>query len=148
MSFSDVEKAGELAEQVALQIQNSNGNLRTVYYKLEEILINYRKSNVDVDLIMPAIYEVDFEFNKTNPDGRSVWIAYAYALHEELCNSTGSLHKKVKSENVLSGTSLVNHIMDQLNLPPSSALLISPIAASILGLGVTAFCKHENKKCN
>ena len=148
MIFSDVEKAGELAEQVALQIQNSNGNLRTVYYKLEEILINYRKSNVDVDLIMPAIYEVDFEFNKTNPDGRSVWIAYADALHEELCNSTGSLHKKVKSENVLSGTSLVNHIMDQLNLPPSSALLISPIAASIMGLGVTAFCKHENKKCN
>jgi hypothetical protein len=148
MSFSDVEKAGELAEQVALQIQNSNGNLRTVYYKLEEILINYRKSNVDVDLIMPAIYEVDFEFNKTNPDGRSVWITYADALHEELCNSTGSLHKKVKSENVLSGTSLVNHIMDQLNLPPSSALLISPIAASIMGLGVTAFCKHENKKCN
>jgi hypothetical protein len=148
MSFSDVEKAGELAEQVALQIQNSNGNLRTVYYKLEEILINYRKSNVDVDLIMPAIYEVDFEFNKTNPDGRSVWIAYADALHEELCNSTGSLHKKVKSENVLSGTSLVYHIMDQLNLPPSSALLISPIAASIMGLGVTAFCKHENKKCN
>jgi hypothetical protein len=148
MSFSDVEKAGELAEQVALQIQNSNGNLRTVYYKLEEILINYRKSNVDVDLIMPAIYEVDFEFNKTNPDGRSVWIAYADALHEELCNSTGSLHKKVKSENVLSGTSLVNHIMDQLNLSPSSALLISPIAASIMGLGVTAFCKHENKKCN
>ncbi len=148
MSFSDVEKAGELAEQVALQIQNSNGNLRTVYYKLEEILINYRKSNVDVDLIMPAIYEVDFEFNKTNPDGRSVWIAYADALHEELCNSTGGLHKKVKSENVLSGTSLVNHIMNQLNLPPSSALLISPIAASILGLGVTAFCKHENKKCN
>jgi hypothetical protein len=148
MSFSDVEKAGELAEQVALQIQNSNGNLRTVYYKLEEILINYRKSNVDVDLIMPAIYEVDFEFNKTNPDGRSVWIAYADALHEELCDSTGSLHKKVKSENDLSGTSLVNHIMNQLNLPPSSALLISPIAASILGLGVTAFCKHENKKCN
>ncbi len=148
MSFSDIEKAGELAEQVALQIQNSNGNLRTVYYKLEEILINYRKNNVDVDLIMPAIYEVDFEFNKTNPDGRSVWIAYADALHEELCDSTGSLHRKVKSGNDLNGASLVNHIMNQLNLPPTSALLISPIAASILGLGVTAFCKHENKKCN
>ena len=54
MIFSDIEKAGELAEQVALQIKNSNGNLRTVYYKLEEILINYRKNNVDVDLIMPS----------------------------------------------------------------------------------------------
>ena len=61
MIFSDIEKAGDLAEQVALQIKNSNGNLRTVYYKLEEILINYRKNNVDVDLIMPAIYEVDFD---------------------------------------------------------------------------------------
>ncbi len=148
MIFSDIEKAGELAEQVALQIKNSNGNLRIVYYKLEEILINYRKNNVDVDLIMPAIYEVDFEFSKTNPDGRSVWIAYADALHEELCDSNGSLHKMVKFDNNLKGASLVNHIIDQLNLPPSSALLISPIAASILGLGVTAFCKHENKKCD
>ena len=144
MIFSDIEKAGELAEQVALQIQNSNGNLRTVYYKLEEILINYRKNSVDIDLIMPGLYEVDFEFNKTNPDGRSVWIAYADALHEELCNSNGILHKMVKSENKLRGAVLVNQIMDQLNLPQSSALLISPIAASILGLGVTAFCKHES----
>jgi hypothetical protein len=146
--FSDVEKAGELADKVALQIRNSNGNLRVVYYKLEEILINYKKNNVDVDLIMPAIYEVDFEFNKTSPDGRSVWIAYADALHEELCNTNGSLHKKVKFENNLKGASLVNHIIDQLNLPPSSALLIGPIAASILGLGVTAFCKHESKNCD
>jgi hypothetical protein len=145
--FSDIEKAGDLADQVALQIKNSNGNLRVVYYKLEEILINYRKNNVDVDLIMPAIYEVDFEFNKTSPDGRSVWIAYADALHEDLCNPRGSLHKMVKLETNLKGASVINHIMAQLNLPPSSALLISPIAASILGLGVTAFCTHENKKC-
>ena len=147
MIFSDIEKAGDLADQVALQIKNSNGNLRVVYYKLEEILINYRKNNVDVDLIMPAIYEVDFEFNKTSPDGRSVWIAYADALHEDLCNPRGSLHKMVKLETNLKGASVINHIMAQLNLPPSSALLISPIAASILGLGVTAFCTHENKKC-
>lgn len=146
--FSDIEKAGELADKVALQIRNSNGNLRVVYYKLEEILINYRKNNVDVDLIMPAIYEVDFEFNKTSPDGRSVWIAYADALHEELCNTNGSLHKKVKFENNLKGASLVNHIIGQLNLPQNSALLIGPIAASILGLGVKAFCKHENKNCD
>ena len=146
--FSDIEKAGELADKVALQIRNSNGNLRVVYYKLEEILINYRKNNVDVDLIMPAIYEVDFEFNKTSPDGRSVWIAYADALHEELCNTNGNLHKKVKFENNLKGASLVNHIIGQLNLPPNSALLIGPIAASILGLGVKAFCKHENKNCD
>jgi len=145
--FSDIEKAGDLADQVAVQIKNSKGNLRVVYYKLEEILINYRKNNVDVDLIMPAIYEVDFEFNKTSPDGRSVWIAYADALHEDLCNPRGSLHKMVKLESNLKGASVINHIMAQLNLPPSSALLISPIAASILGLGVTAFCTHENKKC-
>ncbi|HKO64253.1 MAG TPA: hypothetical protein VJU13_03560 [Candidatus Nitrosocosmicus sp.] len=147
MIFSDIEKAGDLADQVAVQIKNSKGNLRVVYYKLEEILINYRKNNVDVDLIMPAIYEVDFEFNKTSPDGRSVWIAYADALHEDLCNPRGSLHKMVKLETNLKGASVINHIMAQLNLPPSSALLISPIAASILGLGVTAFCTHENKKC-
>jgi hypothetical protein len=40
---SDIDKAGGLAEQLALKVRNSNGNLSTIYYKLEEILINYRK---------------------------------------------------------------------------------------------------------
>ena len=35
-------------------------------------------------------------------------------------------------------------IINQLNLPQSSAMIVSPVAASILGLGVKAFCKHEN----
>jgi len=32
--------------------------------------------------------------------------------------------------------------MDQLRLPPNSAFIVAPIAGSILGLGVGAFCKH------
>ena len=44
---SDIDKAGGLAEQLALKVRSSNGNLSTVYYKLEEILINYRKTGGD-----------------------------------------------------------------------------------------------------
>lgn len=147
MISSDIEKAGELAEQIAQMIRNTNGNLSIVYYKLEEILISYRKSGYDVDLIMPAIYEVDFNYNRTSPDGRSIWIAYADVLHEHLCNPNGILHRKVKTENDIKGASIVALIMDQLKLPTSSAMIIGPIAASILGLGVSAFCKHDSEKC-
>jgi hypothetical protein len=139
---SDIQKAGELAEELAVKLRNSNGNLALVYYKLEEILINYRKTGGDLDLVMPAIYEVDFEYNRTLPDGRSVWIAYADVLHDELCDPHGSLHKKVEKTDTATGVSVVLYIMEKLRLPPSSAMMVAPVAGSILGLGVKAFCKH------
>ncbi len=142
MIQSDIEKAGVLAEQLAIKVRNSNGNLSTVYYKLEEVLINYRKTGVDIDLVMPSIYEVDIEYNRTSPDGRSIWMAYADVLHDDLCDPTGTLHKKVEMENNATGISIVLLIINQLRLPPSSAMIVAPIAASILGLGVKAFCKH------
>lgn len=142
MIQSDIEKAGSLAEQLAIKVRNSNGNLSAIYYKLEEVLISYRKTGGDIDLVMPAIYEVDFEYNRTSPDGRSIWFAYADVLHDELCKPNGTLHKKVILEPHSTGTSIVLLIMNQLMLPPSSAMIVAPIAASILGLGVKAFCRH------
>jgi hypothetical protein len=139
---SDVQKAGELAEQLATKLRNSNGNLSVIYYKLEEILINYRKTGGDMDLVMPGIYEVDFEYNRTSPDGRSIWIAYADVLHDELCGQHGTLHKKVEAENRATGMSVVSYIMEHLKLPQGSAMIVAPVAGSILGLGVKAFCKH------
>ena len=142
MIQSDIQKAGELAEQLAVKLRNSNGNLSVIYYKLEEILINYRKTGGDLELVMPSIYEVDFEFNRTLPDGRSIWIAYADVLHDELCSQNGNLYKAVEMENGATGISIISYIMEQLRLPPSSALIVAPVAGSILGLGVKAFCKH------
>jgi len=139
---SDIQKAGELAEQLDVKLRNSNGNLSVIYYKLEEILINYRKTGGDLELVMPSIYEVDYEFNRTLPDGRSIWIAYADVLHDDLCSQNGALHKKVEMENGATGISIISYIMEQLRLPPSSAMIVAPVAGSILGLGVKAFCKH------
>lgn len=142
MSFSDIEKAGKIAEEIAYSIRNSNGNLSIVYYKLEEILINYRMNGMDEELIMPGLYEVDHAYNRTTPDGRSIWNIYADTLHEDLCNSNGIIHKFIESNTNIPGARVVQLIMEKLDLPPSSALIIGPIAASILGLGVNAFCKH------
>ena len=61
MVESDIEKAGDLAEQIASDLRKSNGNLGIVYYKIEQVLLNYRKTGRDLDLIMPGIYEVDFD---------------------------------------------------------------------------------------
>ncbi|HEY0579228.1 MAG TPA: hypothetical protein VGC75_00840, partial [Candidatus Nitrosocosmicus sp.] len=71
-----------------------------------------------------------------------IWFAYADVLHDELCKPNGTLHKKVILEPHSTGTSIVLLIMNQLMLPPSSAMIVAPIAASILGLGVKAFCRH------
>lgn len=148
MIQNEIEKAGGLAEQLSVKIYKSNGNLSVVYYKIEEILIDLKKSGEDVHLIMPSLYDIDILQNHTNPDGRSVWVAYADVLHEELCNPDGVLHKKIKTDPDTTGTSLVLLIIELLKLPRSSAMIIAPMAASILGLGTKAFCKHaSNEKC-
>lgn len=145
MGTPDIQKAGELADQVSANVKKSGGSLVPVYFKLEEILIDYRKHGIDVDLVMPALFDVDLEHNRTNPDGRSIWFAYAEVLHDDLCRPTGTIHKLIKSDNVVTGALVVQLIMEKLRLPESSALLIAPIAASVLALGVNAFCKHHNE---
>ena len=94
---------------------------------------------------MPALFDVDLEHNKTTPDGRSIWFAYADVLHDDLCRPTGRMHKLIKSDDVITGASVVQLIMDKLKLPESSALLVAPIAASVLGLGINAFCLHHRE---
>jgi hypothetical protein len=145
LAESDIEKAGNMAEQIASELRKSNGNLGIVYYKIEQVLLSYKKTGKDFDLIMPGIYEVDFEYGRTYPDGRSIWSMYADVLHDDLCNPNGMLHTAIKSDINISGSAVVKLITAKLNLPPSSAMIVSPVAASILGLGVKAFCKHENE---
>ena len=67
---------------------------------------------------MPGIYEVDFEYGRSCPDGRSIWSIYADVLHDDLCNPNGILHNKIKSDLNISGSSVVKLIINQLNLPP------------------------------
>lgn len=144
MIQNEIERAGGLAERLSVKIYKSNGNLSVVYYKIEEILIDYQKTGKDIDLIMPSLYDVYIDQNHTNPDGRSIWVAYADVLHEELCNPDGIIHRKIQSDLDTTGTSLVLLIIELLRLPRSSAMMIAPMAASILALGVKAFCKHSS----
>ncbi len=149
MIQNEIERAGGLAEQLSVKIYESNGNLSFVYYKIEEIFTNYRKTGENINLIMPSLYDVDIDQNHTNRDGRSIWVAYADVLHEELCNPDGAIHRKIKSDLNTTGTSLVLFIIELLRLPRSSAMMIAPMAASILGLGVKAFCKHSSdERCD
>lgn len=44
-----------------------------------------------------------------------------------------------------SGATLVTMIITLLGLPIAAAPIVAPIAGSILGLGVKAFCKHTSE---
>jgi hypothetical protein len=71
-----------------------------------------------------------------------MWAAYAAVLHDELCKPKGTLHKQVQTGLATTGATLVTLIMTTLGLPPAAATIVAPIAGSILGLGVQAFCKN------
>lgn len=146
VDLSDVIESGKIAEMISSKIKEAKFSLVPAYQKLEEILILYKNNNKEIDLIMPALFEIDIEHNKTIPDGRSIWFAYAEVLHSDLCEPTGNLHQIISSNDPSSGSEVVQAILDKLKLPQSSAFIIAPLAGSMLGLGVNAFCRHQSSR--
>jgi hypothetical protein len=146
VDLSDVIESGKIAEVISSKIKDARFSLVPAYQKLEEILILYKNNNEEIDLIMPALFEIDIEHNKTIPDGRSIWFAYAEVLHSDLCDPTGNLHQIISSNNSTSGSEVIQAIIDKLKLPQSSAFLVAPLAGSVLGLGVKAFCRHQSPR--
>lgn len=146
VDLSDIFESGKIAEVISSKIKEAKFSLVPAYQKLEEILILYKNNNKEVDLIMPALFEIDVEHNKTIPDGRSIWFIYAEVLHSDLCEHTGNLHRIISSNNPASGSEVIQAIIDKLKLPQSSAFLLAPIAGSMLGLGVNAFCRHQSTR--
>jgi hypothetical protein len=142
VDLSDVIESGKMAEVISSKMKEAKFSLVPAYQKLEEILILYKNNGQEIDLIMPALFEIDIEHNKTIPDGRSIWFAYAEVLHDDLCDPRGNLHRIISSNNPVSGSEVIQAIIDKLKLPQSSALIVAPLAGSMLSLGVNAFCRH------
>lgn len=142
VDLSDVIESGKMAEVISFKMKEAKFSLVPAYQKLEEILILYKNNGQEIDLIMPALFEIDIEHNKTIPDGRSIWFAYAEVLHDDLCDPTGNLHQIISSNNPASGSEVIQAIIDKLKLPQSSASIVAPLAGSMLSLGVNAFCRH------
>jgi len=141
MDALDVQKAGALAEALGKQIQENNGDLTSVYAALENAALDYRASGQDLGSAIPGAGLEALGFRKGRPDGKSLWSAYADVLHDDLCKPKGNLHKQVKAGLATSGAAMITLIMTTLGLPGAAAMIVAPIAGSILGLGVDAFCK-------
>lgn len=141
MSTSDVQQAGDLADQLGERVRQEEGDLATIYSALEQAAISYRQAGGDLQEAVPG-GSASLGFRGSRPDGKSIWSCYATVLHDELCQSEGELHKQVKSGFAASGATIVTLIISILGLPVAAALVVAPIAGSILGLGVEAFCKR------
>jgi len=137
-----IQQAGELAEKLANEVTGRAGELDAVYDALEKAAENYRQAGGSLEAIVPGASEASLGFRRGRPDGKSIWNAYAKVLRDEVCKPKGSLHKQVNVGLTMSGASLVTLIIATLGLPAAAALVVGPIAGSILGLGVKAFCKY------
>lgn len=142
MNKTELEAAGKLAEQLSREITKNDGDLGPVYSALEEAAVKFKEGGGQLESVVPGSDGAALGFRRGRPDGRSIWDAYAEVLRDEICKPRGSLHKQVHTGLATGGATLVSLIMTTLGLPVGAIAIVAPIAGSIMGLGVTAFCKH------
>jgi hypothetical protein len=142
----ELQKAGALAEALGKQVQENHGDLTSVYSALEKAALEYRASGQDLESAVPGVGSAALGFRRGKPDGHSLWSAYAEVLHDDLCKPKGTLHKQVKAGVATSGAAMITLIMSHLGLPGAAAMIVAPIAGSVLGMGVDAFCKSRSEK--
>jgi hypothetical protein len=146
MDAPELQRAGTLAEALGKQVQENRGDLACVYVALEQAALEYQASGQDLESAVPGGGLAALGFRRGRPDGKSLWSAYADVLHDDLCKPKGTLHKQVKTGLATSGAAMVTLIMTTLGLPGAAAVIVAPIAGSILGMGVDAFCKSGGEK--
>jgi hypothetical protein len=144
MNEAEVQKAGAYAEQIGAQVREAQGNLDAVFAALDEAAQAYQDAGGALEAVVPG-GGASLGFRRDAPRGRSIWTAFARALHDDLCKPKGTLHGQVRTGLVATGSTLVTLLVTTLGLPTDAALVVAPIAGSILGLGVTAFCKHTEE---
>jgi hypothetical protein len=142
----ELQTAGALADALGKEVQENHGDLTTVYAALEKAALEYRASGQDLESAVPGVGSAALGFRRGSPDGKSLWSAYADVLHDDLCKPKGTLHKQVKAGLATSGATLIALIMTTLGLPGAAAMIVAPIAGSVLGMGVDAFCKSRTEK--
>ena len=143
---SEVQAAGVLAEALGKQVRENHGDLTSVYAALEKAALEYQASGQDLESAVPGVGSAALGFRRGRPDGRSLWSAYADVLHDDLCKPKGTLHKQVKAGLATSGATIITLIMTTLGLPGAAAMIVAPIAGSVLGMGIDAFCKSRSEK--
>lgn len=143
MDQDQITQAGKIAEDLADQVRHSSGDLSSVYSALEEAALAYQRSGGSLQRVVPGSDEAALGFKRGRPDGKSIWKVYAEVLHDDLCDSKRELHQQVKMGLATSGATLITLIMGLLGLPATAAVIVAPIAGSILGLGIEAFCKYS-----
>ncbi len=142
----EVQAAGTLAEELGQQVREDHGDLTSVYAALERAVVEYQARGHDLESAVPGGGSAALGFRRGRPDGKSIWAAYARVLHDDLCKPKGTLHKQVKTGLATSGAAMITLIMSTLGLPSAAAIIVAPIAGSILGMGVDAFCNSWSQK--
>jgi hypothetical protein len=136
----------EAAELYAADVRARDGDLTPVFDALERAYAGYIEAGGSPDEVIPGPAEVALGFRRKRPDGKTLWQTYADLIREELCDPKGELHDKVGTGLKTSGATLVTMLIAVLGLPLAAAPLIAPVAGSVLGLGVDAFCRYAAER--
>jgi hypothetical protein len=140
VSDAALEEAGRLAERLGSEIQSRAGDLTPAFRELEAAVRHYQQEGGAVDEIMPGSPELALGFRRGQPDGKSIWSAYADVLRDDVCRADGDLHRQLTQGAAATGASVVTLLLGALGLPLVAAPIMAPMAGSLLALGVKAFC--------
>jgi hypothetical protein len=134
---SVVEKAGADAEAFAASI-DPNGPLDIAYAALDGAMAAYVAGGGRFDDAVPGGDE-GLGWGKGIETGLALWRRYVSALHDDLCEREGELHKLLSGK--ASGAALVASVVTLLGLSAPVAAVVVPLVGVMLAVGVRAFCE-------
>lgn len=141
----NLEQVSAEADALLLKILEQGGDLAPAFAALEKAIPIFEGAGYQLDELIPATAPAGIGFRKREArTGKGFWEIYSQAVRKTLCAKKSKLRVAIDS-----GTgSLVTFVMTTLTLPLAAAVIIAPIVAILMSIGVDAYCQWSDESTN
>jgi len=137
---SAIQKAAARTGQLIGELYAGGGDLRVVYESYESIGNEVAQAGYDLTEFLPDVDKSDLNFSL--PDfGRRFFAEYAKVVKARLCASGSELRSSIDKALSSGVGALIAVLAAALAVPTAVVILLAPIAAVLVGLGIEAFCE-------
>lgn len=124
-------------------LTSGEGNVADVARSYSDIEVDLKTAGFDLREFLPREESETLDF--AVPDWASRFFkSYAKVVRSALCDRESDLHKQVAGAMTTGTTSLLSVLAIALTVPTGAVIILAPIAATLLALGLDAFCKMDD----
>ncbi len=133
------------ADALLLEIQVKGGDLSPAFAALQKGIQSFEGAGHRIDELIPATAPAGLGARSLQAKtGKGFWEIYSKAIRKTLCA------KKSKLRTAIDGGSgsLAGYVMTALALPVTATVIVAPIVAILVSVGVDAYCEWSKEGLN